>query len=150
MTTIITKESTTPSKRTRRINKVNPFQDGDAAKINWKDHESQVDAAARNLTELFPGTFIDQGEVDMINFLLANSPRKIAYKNLLLTRPINISEMKTASGLVVGSAEFSGKYNGKHDKEMPQHLQDSLIAVVLSVGADNQDHLQRADVIRYS
>lgn len=139
----------TKSVRTNRINKVNPFQDGDANKINWKDHEYQQDAAARDLTELFPGIFIDQGEVDMINFLIANYNGKPVYKKVMITRAINIAEMKTASGLVVDSQEFEGKYDGKHGEEVREYLKDSLIAIVLTVGAGNQDSLQRGDIVRF-
>lgn len=147
---IVIKEQTTKSTRTNRINKVNPFQDGDANKINWKDHEHQADAAKRSLTELFPGIFIDKGEVDMINFMLANFREKVMYKRIMLTRPINIAEMKTASGLIVNSNEYDNKFNAKHDKEMPPHLRPSAIAIVLGVGAGNQDDLQRGDIVRFN
>lgn len=126
------------------------IMDGDASKENWRDKEVQEDIKKRNLFELFPRHFIEQSQVEMIDYLLDQFNEPTYDRSIIVTRWIQVAELKTGSGIIMApNGDFDGKFGGKHGQALEEKKWPSKISVVLSVGKNVTEKPERGDIVRF-
>jgi len=99
---------------------------------------------------LFPNVFIDQSQVDVIDYLLARFNEPTYDRSIIVTRWIQVAELKSDSGIIIApNGDFDGKYGSKHGQALEEKKWPSKIAVVLSVGKNVTEKPQRGDIVRF-